>query len=70
MKAGASQLGATLANKADWHTIVVKSTVVPGSTADAITPNLERESGKTAGQGFGVGMIPEFYRESKTSTIP
>jgi UDPglucose 6-dehydrogenase len=63
MEAGASQLGETLADKTDWHTVVVKSTVVPGSTADAITPILERESEKTAGEGFGVGMNPEFLRE-------
>jgi UDPglucose 6-dehydrogenase len=63
MEAGASQLGETLADAPDWHTVVVKSTVVPGSTEDAITPVLERESGKTAGEEFGVGMNPEFLRE-------
>jgi len=63
MEAGASRLGETLADASDWHTVVVKSTVVPGSTADAITPVLERESGKTAGEDFGVGMNPEFLRE-------
>ncbi|WP_424014977.1 UDP-glucose 6-dehydrogenase AglM [Halorubrum xinjiangense] len=63
MEAGASQLGQTLAAKEDWHTVVVKSTVVPGSTADTITPILEAESGKTAGEAFGVGMNPEFLRE-------
>jgi len=63
MEAGASQLGKTLTEKADWHTVVVKSTVVPGSTADTITPILEQESDKTAGEEFGVGMNPEFLRE-------
>ena len=63
MEAGASQLGETLATKDDWHTVVVKSTVIPGSTADTITPILEAESSKTAGDGFGVGMNPEFLRE-------
>ena len=63
MEAGACQLGETLAEKPDWHTVVVKSTVVPGSTADTITPILEQESDKTAGEGFGVGMNPEFLRE-------
>jgi len=63
MEAGASQLGETLADAADWHTVVVKSTVIPGSTADTITPILEAESGKTAGEDFGVGMNPEFLRE-------
>ena len=63
MEAGARQLGGTLATKTDWHTVVVKSTVVPGSTEDVITPILEAESGKTAGEEFGVGMNPEFLRE-------
>ncbi|WP_096393419.1 UDP-glucose 6-dehydrogenase AglM [Halorubrum trapanicum] len=63
MEAGASQLGEELAAKEGWHTVVVKSTVVPGSTADTITPILEAESGKTAGEAFGVGMNPEFLRE-------
>ena len=63
MKAGASQLGTTLAEKPDWHTVVVKSTVVPGTTEDVITPILEEESGKSTGDSFGVGMNPEFLRE-------
>jgi len=63
MEAAATQLGETLAAKSDWHTVVVKSTVVPGSTEDTITPILEAESGKTAGEAFGVGMNPEFLRE-------
>jgi UDPglucose 6-dehydrogenase len=63
METGAEQLGETLARKDDWHTVIVKSTVVPGSTADVITPVLEDASGKTAGEAFGTGMNPEFLRE-------
>ncbi|QAU12240.1 UDP-glucose/GDP-mannose dehydrogenase family protein [Halorubrum sp. BOL3-1] len=63
MEAGATQLGETLAQKGDWHTVVVKSTVVPGTTEETITPILEAESGTTAGEAFGVGMNPEFLRE-------
>jgi UDPglucose 6-dehydrogenase len=63
MEAGAEQLGETLAQKSDWHTVVVKSTVVPGSTEDVITPILEAASGTQAGVDFGVGMNPEFQRE-------
>ncbi|MFB6119367.1 UDP-glucose 6-dehydrogenase AglM [Halosegnis sp.] len=63
MEAGAEQLGATLAETGDWHTVVVKSTVVPGSTADVITPAIEEVSGRTAGTDFGIGMNPEFLRE-------
>jgi UDPglucose 6-dehydrogenase len=63
MEAGAEQLGATLADKNDWHTVVVKSTVIPGTTEDTITPVLEAKSNKTVGEDFGVGMNPEFLRE-------
>jgi len=63
MEAAAEQLGGTLADKDDWHTVVVKSTVVPGTTAETITPILENESNQTAGEDFGVGMNPEFLRE-------
>lgn len=63
MEAGAEQLGRTLAHKDEWHTVVVKSTVVPGSTEDVITPILAEESGQTPGEEFGVGMNPEFLRE-------
>lgn len=63
MEAGAKQLGKTLATKNQWHTVVVKSTVVPRSTKDVITPVLEAASGKHAGDELGVGMSPEFLRE-------
>ncbi|WP_255196522.1 UDP-glucose 6-dehydrogenase AglM [Halorarius litoreus] len=63
MEAGAEQLGETLSTKDDWHTVIVKSTVVPGSTEDVITPAIEAASGKQAGETFGVGMNPEFLRE-------
>ena len=63
MEAAAEQLGATLATKPEWHTVVVKSTVVPGSTEETITPTLKAESEKTAGEAFSVGMNLEFLRE-------
>ena len=63
MEAGAEQLGGTLADKDEWHTVIVKSTVVPGTTEETITPILETESNQTAGEDFGVGMNPEFLRE-------
>jgi UDPglucose 6-dehydrogenase len=63
MESGATQLGKVLARKDGWHTIIVKSTVVPGSTEDVITPVVEEATGKTAGDEFGVGMNPEFLRE-------
>ena len=63
MEMGAETLGQTLQKKDGWHTIIVKSTVVPLTTEDVITPVLRGESGKTPGEDFGVGMNPEFLRE-------
>jgi UDPglucose 6-dehydrogenase len=47
----------------DFKTIVVKSTVVPGTTTNFVKPLLEEHSGKTAGVDFGLGMNPEFLKE-------
>ncbi|KAB1198198.1 MULTISPECIES: UDP-glucose 6-dehydrogenase AglM [Haloferax] len=63
MEAGAKQLGETLAQKSGWHTVVVKSTVVPGTTEEVITPIIEEASGTTEGELLGIGMNPEFLRE-------
>ncbi len=62
MEAGAASLGEALAEKAGDHLVVVKSTVVPGSTEEVIAPAIEETSGKTAGEGFHVAMNPEFLR--------
>jgi UDPglucose 6-dehydrogenase/GDP-mannose 6-dehydrogenase len=59
----ANQLGEALKDKEGYHVIVVKSTVVPGTTQDVVQPIVERASGKRAGVGFGIGMNPEFLRE-------
>jgi UDPglucose 6-dehydrogenase/GDP-mannose 6-dehydrogenase len=59
----ASEIGVQLREKADFHTVVVKSTVVPGTTLSTVRRALEAASGKMAGAGFGLGMNPEFLTE-------
>ncbi len=59
------QIGKALGEKDSYHVVVVKSTVVPGTTEDVVMKNLEKESGKKAGEDFGVCMNPEFLREGK-----
>jgi GDP-mannose 6-dehydrogenase len=57
------QIGEALASKEDYHVVVVRSTVLPGTTHGAVIPALERTSRKQYGKGFGVSVNPEFLRE-------
>lgn len=63
VREAARQIGATLGEKDAYHVVVVKSTVVPGTTDEVVRPILEEASGKIAGADFGVGMNPEFLTE-------
>ena len=57
------QIGAELRAKAGYHWIVLRSTVLPGTTEHMVIPLLEQASGKRAGLDFGVCFNPEFLRE-------
>jgi UDPglucose 6-dehydrogenase/GDP-mannose 6-dehydrogenase len=65
IKAVAQQIGTVLKDKSSYHLVVVKSTVVPGTTDEVVLPILEVASGKKAGVDFGVGMNPEFLKEGE-----
>jgi UDPglucose 6-dehydrogenase len=54
------EVGKALAEKKDWHTAVLTSTVLPGATRHGLVPILEQHSGKRAGRDFGVCYSPEF----------
>ena len=56
-------IGAALKNKLSRHTVVIRSTVLPGTMRGLIIPILEERSGKKAGVDFGVCNNPEFLRE-------
>jgi len=57
-------IGTAMASKEAYHSVIVRSTIVPGSTEHSCIPVLEETSGKKAGEGFGLGYYPEFLRES------
>lgn len=59
----AGQIGAAMRGLGRRHTVVVKSTVVPGTTDGPVRAALEAASGLAAGRDFGLGMNPEFLTE-------
>jgi GDP-mannose 6-dehydrogenase len=59
----AEQIGAAIGAKSDFHTLVVRSTVQPGTVEEKIALILEQHSGKRSGEGFGLCFQPEFLRE-------
>ena len=63
VKESAKEIGKQLKQKDKWHLVVVKSTVVPGTTNDVVLSLLEEFSLKKAGDGFGLAMNPEFLKE-------
>jgi GDP-mannose 6-dehydrogenase len=57
------QIGEALASKNRYHTVVMRSTMLPGTIDETVIPALEYYSGKRAGSDFGVAANPEFLRE-------
>ncbi|MGY1685895.1 nucleotide sugar dehydrogenase [Geodermatophilus sp. SYSU D00867] len=66
LEAVSTQIGTALATKDTWHTVVYRSTMLPGTCEDLLIPLLEESSGKRAGTDFGVCVNPEFLREGSS----
>ena len=64
IKKAMNSLGKSIRKSKKQHTILVKSTVVPGTMKDVILPILENNSKKKAGKDFGLISNPEFLQES------
>ena len=48
------------------HTVVIRSTTLPGTCDSLVVPALEHASGLDAGSDFGVAVNPEFLREGSS----
>jgi GDP-mannose 6-dehydrogenase len=57
------EIGTALKKKDSFHVIVLRSTVLPGTTESLVIPTLEKASGHRAGADFAVCYNPEFMRE-------
>lgn len=63
IEASTREIGRALNRKNTYNVVVIKSTVVPGTTQDIVEPILEKESKKKCGSDFGLCMNPEFLRQ-------
>ena len=59
-------IGTALRKKQGHHTIVLRSTIAPGTTEDRILPILEESSGRKVGDGLSLVFNPEFLREGSS----
>ena len=57
------EIGIALQKKNSYHVIVLRSTVLPGTTESLVIPTLEKASGRRSGIDFAVCYNPEFMRE-------
>ena len=57
------KIGQALRKKTGYHLVVLRSTVVPGTTENVVKPTIEKHSGRIVGEDFGLVMQPEFLRQ-------
>ena len=62
----AESIGRALASSNGYHVVVVRSTMLPGSTEEIVIPLLETHSNRRVGVDFGVCYNPEFLREGSS----
>ncbi len=58
-----NDIGAALRHLDRFHTVIIRSTVLPGTMRKVVIPTLEAASGKRVGADIGVCFNPEFLRE-------
>ena len=57
-----STIGEALRSGTERHTVVVRSTILPGTSEELLIPLLEATSGRRVGRGLGYAVNPEFLR--------
>jgi UDPglucose 6-dehydrogenase len=62
LRSGIASIGSAMAESTASHTVVVRSTVPPGTSDRLVVPQLEEFSGRQAGRDFFVASAPEFLR--------
>lgn len=60
------EIGAAMKSKKQRHTVVIRSTMLPGTIQNTVVPALEETSGKKAVEDFGICINPEFLREGSS----
>ncbi len=60
------EIGTALRGHPGYHVVAFRSTMLPGTVEGELIPLLESESGRCAGEHFGVAMNPEFLREGSS----
>jgi GDP-mannose 6-dehydrogenase len=63
VEAVARQIGEAIAEKGEFHSVVIRSTVLPGTLRGRLLPILEEATGGQLGTAFGLASNPEFMRE-------
>jgi UDPglucose 6-dehydrogenase len=63
VKAASKDIGLALRDHNEYHLVVAKSTIPPGTTENLVLSSIEKHSEKKAGADFGLCMNPEFLRQ-------
>jgi len=66
VKSVCEEIGVALRSKLERHTVVIRSTMLPGTVGSLVMTTLEEHSGKQAGRDFGICINPEFLREGSS----